>query len=101
MQDAVTNPTHAASQPNLPEPLEIPGYELLEELGAGGYGIVYRALQRSTGTVVARSLRMYARLAKFLVPRHCGCSSQPWSILLGRGSTEQPERHAAAGIKEN
>lgn len=53
MQDAVTNPTHAASQPQWSDSLEIPGYELLEELGAGGYGTVYRALQQRTGAIVA------------------------------------------------
>ncbi|EJL75715.1 TOMM system kinase/cyclase fusion protein [Variovorax sp. Varisp85] len=53
MQDAATNPTYTALQPQLPESLEIPGYDLLEELGAGGYGTVYRALQQRTGTVVA------------------------------------------------
>lgn len=35
------------------EGLQIPGYELLEPLGAGGYGTVFLALQRNTGTRVA------------------------------------------------
>ena len=52
MQDAVTGHTDATQQVAL-TPLGIPGYDLLEELGVGGYGTVYRALQRHTGTVVA------------------------------------------------
>ena len=35
------------------------GYEILSELGAGSYGRVYRARQRSTGQLVAiKSLRI-------------------------------------------
>ncbi len=44
--------TDAAEQV-APNPLRIPGYDLLEELGVGGYGTVYRALQHQTGNVVA------------------------------------------------
>jgi TOMM system kinase/cyclase fusion protein len=53
MQDAVIGRTDATQQVAPPNPLGIPGYDLLEELGAGGYGTVYRALQRHTGTIVA------------------------------------------------
>ncbi|WP_256219072.1 TOMM system kinase/cyclase fusion protein [Variovorax sp. 770b2] len=49
MQDAVIglgDATEGVAQ-------HIPGYDLLDVLGAGGYGTVYRAMQRHTGTVVA------------------------------------------------
>lgn len=52
MQDAVTGRTDARAQP-APPPLRVPGYDLMEPLGAGGYGTVYRATQRHTGHVVA------------------------------------------------
>ena len=53
MHDAITNPTQAAVTPVAPAPLEIPDYELLETLGSGGYGTVYRARHRRTGASVA------------------------------------------------
>ncbi|MET3440308.1 TOMM system kinase/cyclase fusion protein [Variovorax paradoxus] len=53
MQDAVIGRTDAIQQVAPSNPSPIPGYDLLEELGAGGYGTVYRALQRHTGTIVA------------------------------------------------
>jgi TOMM system kinase/cyclase fusion protein len=52
MQDAVTDLHRSTPQweGHLPR---IEGYELLDELGAGSYGTVYRAVQRRTGTQVA------------------------------------------------
>lgn len=54
MQEVVNaDSDDATAAPAAPSPLCIPGYDLREEIGAGGYGIVYRALQHHTGTVVA------------------------------------------------
>lgn len=53
MQDAITNPTPETVSRLAPVQLEIPDYDLLETLGSGGYGTVYRARHQRTGASVA------------------------------------------------
>lgn len=56
-------PQHADDPPPIEDfiAFEVPGYELLDEIGRGGLGAVYRARQIATGTVVA---------IKYILPGH-------------------------------
>ncbi|MEQ9410438.1 MAG: protein kinase [Fuerstiella sp.] len=47
-----------------PTPLEIDGYELLDRVGAGGMGVVYRARQLAADRIVALKLIRADRLAQ-------------------------------------
>ncbi len=49
---ASSGQTASCSEKKTPATL-IPGYELLEVIGEGGFSLVYRALQKSTGQIVA------------------------------------------------
>jgi serine/threonine protein kinase len=44
---------------------DIPGYDVEAELGRGGMGIVYKARQRTTGTVLALKMILFGRDATF------------------------------------
>lgn len=49
--------------PATPAELQIPGYELREELGRGTMGVVYRALQRATGQECAVKVLIPAQVS--------------------------------------
>jgi TOMM system kinase/cyclase fusion protein len=53
MQDAVIASIDSTERVAPDDPLRIPGYDVLDVLGVGGYGTVYRATQHHTGNTVA------------------------------------------------